>query len=1061
MKKSILTTITVSVLMTAVFVFVAAGEEAAAVGGAYVDSVKFTKQADKESAIAALLADQIDMYYLPISEDLAQQVSDAGHQIYQSTGGTTYAIDVNPTDEGASFNPFSLQEARFALHYMIDREDVVDNLLGAGAPIFSAMTPQHPDYLLVYRDLESLDIRYDPEEADRLMTSALTAAGATKSNGKWHYSGEPIEVTIFIRSDDVIRGSMGETLATSLEQVGLTVVRTYGDLLGAYAQVYNTDPRDQEWHLYTGAWGGASVVKVDNSLLAIFYAPWGGNMPGVNEPNYWNYENELLDDTTRMLYTGAYESLEERAELVQQAAIEGVTESVRIFVATQYETYAVRDGITGVVNTQGGGITNKYTAINAQIQDGNDLDIGVRHIAQSSWNPVQGLTDSYSRESWGLLSDSSAVRDPIDADLIPARASWIVATAGPDGQLDVPADAIMWDPAAGEWANLPAGTTATSKVTLDLKLANWHHGQMMDINDILYPLYFTVEWSTEHGDSEAYIEDLFLHLAGAKPVGVRIVDDNTIEMYVNFWHRDDAEIAAQATQWSSLPWELYAAMEQAVRDRETAFSGSHANSIGVSWLSMLDAADSALIKSKLETFKGNTVIPKFLPLGGDADYVNQRYDATIAWIDANNHMVISDGPFYLDTFAHETDAADSAIYTLTVKKFDDPTYPFPPGYWNAFALPDKLAGKVKIGSLAPESGGADRYGQDIRVASELAVEHFNDYLEIRGEPWSLTAKRLDTMTNSQVALDHIKSLNRDGIKFVDGPAIDVITDDLLRYATENDMVMVSCCSALPSLAHDGDGLFRMVPNHNLHGKAIAELMYERNVQHVIPAGNNSPWVVELLEAAVAEFEAKGGVSDSIITYDDSTGIPDAAADLADAVAVAFTTSNQNRVAVLYIGFEESPEFMSAASQYDKLWDLRWFGADQNTASPNVGDNRISAEFADHVEFTVLQPTVPDNQINDEIRSRVVSELGREPSPYASYEYNAVWLLGLSLLSSQSDDSSVIKEKIPEVASRYVGAVGSSELDAAGDLLDADYQVWQFADGEWHTTYIPQTTKSCR
>lgn len=1067
--KPVLGTVAVSVIVTAVLAVATFGGDAAATGGTYVDSVTFAKQPDEEMAITALLNDQIDIYYLSISDDLAQQVRGAGHQVYQSTGGTTYAIEVNPTDEGTMFNPFSLQEARLALHYMIDREDVVNSLLGAGAPILSVLTPQHPDYLLTYRDLESLGIRYDLAEANRLMSGALAAAGATMSgDGKWHHGGEPITVIILIRNDDVVRTSIGEMLADSLEDVGLTVTRTYGDLLDAYSIVYNSDPREQEWHLYTGAWSGSSVVKYDDSRLASYYAPWAGNTPGFNEPDYWNYENELLDDTTYKLYTENYDSLEERADLVRRAVVEAVTESVRVFIATQYESYAARGDITGVVNVQGNGIANRYTPINVQLpQAGGNLDIGVRHVSQSSWNPVQGLADSYSTAIWSLLTDSAAARDPHNADLVPSRASWTVTTAGPDGKLTVPADAIMWNPAGQEWTNVSPSTMATSKVTLDFKLANWHHGQMMDINDVLYTLYFVVEWGTEHGDSEAYIEDLFKDLTGQRiPVAVRILDDDTIEVYTDEWHSDEAEIAARGIQWSTLPWELYAAMEQAVRERQTAFSGPYAQSLGVSWLSMIDPADAELIRSKLVDFRANTAIPEFLPLGADADYVNQRYDAAIAWIDDKNHAVIGGGPFYLDWYARESGSADGAIDELVVRQFDDPTYPLPPGHWDAFALSERLSGDIRIGSLAPESGGASNYGQDIRAASELAVEHFNEYLDIRGESWSLAPKRLDTMTNPQVALDHIMALNRDGIKLVDGPAIDLVTDTLLQYASQNDMVLVSCCSALPSLAHD-DGLFRMVPNHNMHGKAIADEIYQNGgVQHIIPVGINNPWATELLEAAVAEFESGGSGYSAyeIITYDGSAEIPAAAAELAAVATAAAAAVGPDRVAVLYIGFEEGQAFMGAASQHDVLWDLRWFGADQNTASPNVGDDPISAEFAEHVGFTVLQPTVPDNQINDEIRTRVISELGREPSPYASYEYNAVWLLGLSLLNAQSIDPSVIKETIPEVASRYVGAVGSSELDGAGDLLDADYQVWTFVDGQWSDAPAPDTggkKKACR
>ena len=43
-------------------------------------------------------------------------------------------------------------------------------------------------------------------------------------------------------------------------------------------------------------------------------------------------------------------------------------------------------------------------------------------------------------------------------------------------------------------------------------------------------------------------------------VGIKPIDDDTVEVYVDYWHFDEAEIAAWATTWSSMPWEIVAAI---------------------------------------------------------------------------------------------------------------------------------------------------------------------------------------------------------------------------------------------------------------------------------------------------------------------------------------------------------------------------------------------------------------------------------------------------------------------------------------------------------------------
>ena len=38
--------------------------------------------------------------------------------------------------------------------------------------------------------------------------------------------------------------------------------------------------------------------------------------------------------------------------------------------------------------------------------------------------------------------------------------------------------------------------------------------------------------------------------------------------------------------------------------------------------------------------------------------------------------------------------------------------------------------------------------------------------------------------------------------------------------------------------------------------------------------------------------------------------------------------------------------------------------------------------------------------------------------------------------------------LPGIASEYVGAMGDIELNAAGDLAQADYTIWGVVDGDW-------------
>ncbi len=124
------------------------------------------------------------------------------------------------------------------------------------------------------------------------------------------------------------------------------------------------------------------------------YSPWFSNMSGFNDPTYWNYKNKKLDTITQKIYTNDFETAEQRTKLIQEAVVEEISKSVRIFLANKIDQYVVNEKIN-VVNDFGAGIPSRFTPINAK-SDHEEWTIGVKQIYQGAWNPVMGMTDSYS-----------------------------------------------------------------------------------------------------------------------------------------------------------------------------------------------------------------------------------------------------------------------------------------------------------------------------------------------------------------------------------------------------------------------------------------------------------------------------------------------------------------------------------------------------------------------------------------------------------------------------------------------------------------------------------------
>ena len=204
----------------------------------------------------------------------------------------------------------------------------------------------------------------------------------------------------------------------------------------------------------------------------------------------------------------------------------------------------------------------------------------------------------------------------------------------------------------------------------------------MNMDDILHSLYFTIEWGTQIDENDKTFDTEFTPRAAQNIQtirGINQIDENTVEVYVDYWHFDEKEIARLGNSMElHMPWEITAAMEKAVTDGKVSFSRSGSTSKNVNWLSLIVPNDANIIKNNLQKFKETNHIPSSLKENNkDSEYFQKRYDSSIKWIETNKHAVISNGPFYLESYSPES-------RTIKVNAFEDDSYPFKKGEWSKF-----------------------------------------------------------------------------------------------------------------------------------------------------------------------------------------------------------------------------------------------------------------------------------------------------------------------------------------------------------------------------------------
>lgn len=459
--------------------------------------------------------------------------------------------------------------------------------------------------------------------------------------------------------------------------------------------------------------------------------------------------------------------------------------------------------------------------------------------------------------------------------------------------------------------------------------------------------------------------------------------------------------------------------------------------------------------------------------------------------DSVTHVIASGTPENGDTRFAQATLEPGQTYSLRLH--DPGTYPFydPDHPWMTGMITvqggaaddhhdgdgqpvSPLHGTVVVGALHAITGELSDIGGEARVGAKLAVSDFNEYLEEQGAGWRLEIVEEDTATDPDTALEKIESLHQRGIGILLGPPASASAVNIKEYADSQGLLLLSCCSAAPSLSIADDSIYRLVPDSANQAIALGKLLELNGIEVLVPIWRGDAYG-DGMRAAVAEiFEAAGGVVSNGVQYGDgpspSMTVPldgDVGADTTDApdlpayhneagllaehVREAVDRHGANKVAVLAVSFDEMTEIVLAASQHDILDDILWFGSGSLANAPYLVEGEAISDFMGTVNFTTASSMVSPGYRFDNVTDRALEIIGRTPNLFTYSAYDSVWLVGKSIMEAGSTEPAAVREVLPEVAASYSGAMSSTQLDEAGDLLLANYRIWTIVNGTWVET----------
>ena len=691
--------------------------------GGWLDTLVFTSIDQIADAVTQLKADALDIYPFGSENSDAFQstASDPNLAYTVAIGNSVDGFMFNPagpTFVDGRLNPFSNPKVREAINWLIDRNYVAQEAIGAmGQPQTVVIVSTFPDYVRYADIIRPLEVKYsyNLEKAKAAISAEMEAMGATMgSDGKWLFNGEPVVLIGLIRSEDE-RTFMGNYLSDQLENIGFTVdrqVRTRTELSPIWGR---SIPEDGEWHFYTGGWGYNSIARNSSNLFDGYYTPRAGSTTA--EQGY--VVSPEFDQLAMDLANNKYGDMNERREMFARALELSLQESQVVWVAGVNQFYprnadlqVSSDMVAGVAQSSLYPYTLRWID-----QEGGTVRLANQGILTGAWNPVSGqnwvqevviqkttvddgvLADPYTGLYWPQRIERAEVT-AVEGLPMTKTLDWVDLQFTPE--IVVPADAWAdWDAAKQEFIlaseKYPSGATALTKITVhypsDLWNVKWHDGSNISVGDFvnnMIRLFDRAKPESAIFDEAAVpvYESMMTYFKGVKIVST---DPLVIETYVDTYDLDAEVLIGQnafgtwfptnrTNAWSSFSWHSFVPGYLAEENRELSFSEEKSTSLNVNWTHYIDGPSLEILKKYLDQAEKDTYIPYSPTLSQfiTPDEAGQRYANLQAWYTEHNHFWVGTGPYYLD----QVNSVEGSIVTRHFADFLDPA-----NKWDRFGEP--------------------------------------------------------------------------------------------------------------------------------------------------------------------------------------------------------------------------------------------------------------------------------------------------------------------------------------------------------------------------------------
>lgn len=342
------------------------------------------------------------------------------------------------------------------------------------------------------------------------------------------------------------------------------------------------------------------------------------------------------------------------------------------------------------------------------------------------------------------------------------------------------------------------------------------------------------------------------------------------------------------------------------------------------------------------------------------------------------------------------------------------------------------------------------YANEAAFVAEQAVEDFNAYLDALGADWSLDLSVEDAGESAGTSTQKVTAMKGKGINLLVGMGWSSHILDAKSYVDSNDMLVISYASQAVSLSTP-DSIFRLVPNDGAQAPVVVAMLERSGVEVVLPVLLNDAWGNGMLDG-VTSLAAENNMT---LTFVDAIKYANNPIDLSaeagfvdQQLGKLLDDYDAEKIAVVFVGTEEFELLIESLKWYENPSKVRWFGTNTQAKSPSLADNADTVKFAQDTMFEASRSVSESNAIKQYVDDLVSEKYDREPFSYTYSAYDSVWLLGLTLLQTQTTDVDALTDALPLVAQRSYGSVGSLAVDENGDLASSAFETWSIVNGQW-------------